>query len=215
MNKTIKKIIIYISILAFVISISTYSNAAESAKAFGNGDTSGKHGVYLYTYIDDMDFAYGGFLKLGYNASTSRAYYNNIMSWINSSSNNYGFYITTHGPANGSSDDYFISEEGTRIYPSNINGNWHLVYIDACNSKKNNSFANAFKVSGYSNRAYLGWATEVGITSANQYNDYFWNTYVGTRSIQAAAVAAAGEVPGSGTTPIRFSGDANWWGYSS
>ena len=137
MNKCVKKII-SISFLVLLTFLTTNSNAAESAKAFGNGDSSRKYGAYIYTYIDDMDFAYGGFEKLGYSASTSRAYYSNIMNWINSSSNNYGLFISTHGPEDGDTSDFFISEEGTKIYPSSISGNWHLVYIDACNSKKNN-----------------------------------------------------------------------------
>lgn len=205
------KILLSLSILLFLvffISGSTY--AAEGAKAFGNNAIS--------TYIDDMDFAFGGFRKLGYSSSTCAAYYNDIMNWINTSSNNYGFYITTHGPTDEDAmagTNFFCTEDGNYIYPNNITGNWHLVYIDACNSKRSNAFANAFKISGHSNRGYLGWATSVPTVSANQFNDYFWNTYVTTRSIQAAAVAAAGQVPGAGTTPIRFVGDTGWYGYSS
>ena len=206
MRKHIKMLLLFSILLSLISFSGNKTYAAEGAKAFGNSAIS--------TYIDDMDFAYGGFRKLGYSASTSTAYYNNVMNWINTSSNNYGFYITTHGPSNASAaagTSFFVTQEGNYIYPSNITGNWHLVYIDACNSKRSDSFANAFRISGYSNRAYLGWATEVGMSSANQFNDYFWNTYVTTRSIQAAAVAAAGQVPGSGTTPIRFAGDTGWY----
>lgn len=211
MRKSVNKVLIIFLSFLLVIMGTTSSFAAESAKAFGISE-------FYPTYIDDMDFAFGGFEKLGYDASTCTAYRADIFQWLQANSNNYGFYITTHGPldqdaANGVS--FFLTEEYSYIYPSDITGNWHLVYIDACNSKRSNSFADAFKITGRSNRAYLGWATQVPIVSANQFNDYFWNTYVTTRSIQAAAVAAAGQVPGSGTTPIRFAGDTSWYGYAN
>lgn len=106
----------------------------------------------------------------------------------------------------------FLDINKNEITPGEVSGNWHLVYIDACNSKRNNNFPNSLNITGRSQRAYLGWATEVGVVAANEFNNYFWETYVTHYTIQQAAVKAAADVPGSGTTPIRFSGDSSWYG---
>lgn len=156
-----------------------------------------------------------GFQKLGYNTSETMASESEIRNWISDSSGaHYGYFIVTHGNNTGGNLS-FDSSEGTKIYPSDIKGNWHLVFIDACYSKDNNQFAQAFKITGYSNRAYLGWEGIIYESDDTSFQAYFWENEVTTSSIQQAAKDAASRVPGSGTTPIRFSGDTSWWGYAS
>lgn len=60
-------------------------------------------------------------------------------------------------------------------------------------------------------REYLGWSDTVLLVNTHQFQEYFWPR-VGTKAIQALAVDAANSVPGSGTTPIRFWGDASYNG---
>lgn len=156
-----------------------------------------------------------GFQKLGYNTSTTMASESEIKNWISDSSGaHYGYFVVTHGNNIGGNLS-FDSSEGTKIYPNDIRGNWHLVFIDACYSKDNNQFAQAFKITGYSNRAYLGWEGIIYEDYDADFQAYFWENEVTTSSIQQAAKDAASRVPGSGTTPIRFSGDTSWWGYAS
>lgn len=156
-----------------------------------------------------------GFQKLGYSTSTAGASDSEIRSWISDSTGaHYGYFIVTHG-GNTNGNLHFVSSTGTPFFPSDVRGNWHLVFIDACNSKDNNQFAQAFKITGYSNRAYLGWYGSVNAGPDTQFQKYFWENEVTTSTIQQAAKDAASQVPGSGTTPIRFSGDTSWWGYAS
>ena len=204
------KMIVYFAILIIIIIGILYRTEAASARVFMTN--------YFSTAASDRQHAINGFNSLGYSVTTqNNPTRSQILSWTNYSGDNYAFYISTHGPSDASAAagaTYFIDNYGQAIYPGNITGNWDLVYIDACNSKRNNNFPNTLNITGYSRRAYLGWATEVGVAAANQFNNYFWENYVTHHPIQAAAVYAAGDVPGAGTTPIRFAGDSSWYGYS-
>ena len=177
---------------------------------------------FFSTMASDKQHAVNGLNSLNYNVSTKdSATKSQILSWTNSggsnyNNNNYCFYISTHGASDteaASGITYFKDNNRVKIYPGNITGNWHFIYIDACNSKRNNKFPNSFNIkSTSSNKAYLGWATEVQIASANSFNNYFLETYVTHHPIRTAAIKAAADVPGSGTTPIRFVGDTSWYG---
>lgn len=210
-----KKISIIISVFTIMLlSITTNVFATDNARVFSTN--------FFSTRDSDRGHAMNGFTKLKYNVSTEdNSTRTQIFSWTNSggsnyNNKNYAFYISTHGPgdtdaANGVT--YFLDIDKNAITPGEISGNWHFVYIDACNSKRNNNFPNSLNISSsYSQRAYLGWATTVGVSAANTFNNYFWETYITNYPIQQAAVKAAADVPGSGTTPIRFSGDSSWYG---
>lgn len=211
--KEIKKITIITIFIIMVFCITTNVFATDNARVFSTN--------YFYTRDSDKQHAINGLNKLRYNVSTQDSTSKSqILSWTNSGGSsyndyNYAFYISTHGPndvdaANGVT--FFVDSYGTQITPGEIGGNWHFVYIDACNSKRNNRFPDSLNISGRSQRAYLGWATTVGISEANQFNNQFWEVYVTNYPIQQAAVKAAADIPGAGTTPIRFSGDSSWYG---
>lgn len=212
-NRILKVSIIAAIMMIMLLCLTNNVFAADNARVFSTN--------FFSTRDSDRTHAVHGFNKLGYNVSTENtSTRSRIFSWTNSggsnySNNNYAFYISTHGPddpdaANGVT--YFLDTNENEITPGEISGNWHLVYIDACNSKRNNKFPNSLNITGRSQRAYLGWATVVGVVEANEFNNYFWETYVTHYTIQQAAVKAAADVPGSGTTPIRFSGDSSWYG---
>lgn len=100
-------------------------------------------------------------------------------------------------------------------YTSNVTGNWHMVFLDACSTAATNGWASAFRVYGYSNRAFLGWNTNVDVGPACQFGSYFWpeaSNHAHSSTVYGAAVWAASQVPGSGTTPIRFYGDTTYNG---
>ena len=127
-------------------------------------------------------------------------------------SNSYGFYIDCHGSSTKLSSDVTIRKS------SQITGNWHFVFLDACNTASTTGWANAFKIRGYNKRAFLGWRTTVNESDAYEFCDYFWHEMCShshsTHYVQDTAVWAANQVPGSGTTPIRFYGDTSYNGRS-
>lgn len=201
MKKIIKLSIILTMAIITIISINSY--ARNRARVFIAGHFP------EYDYLD-RSYAINGFNKLRYNVSNENFFSKtSFLNWINESSNNYAFYVSTHGR-----DGEIIDTNYNTIHHYELSGNWHLVYIDACESKASNKFPNALRITGYNLRAYLGWKTSVMSYYSNQFNKYFWNTYVTRYPIQRAASKAAADVPGQGTTPIRFSGDTSWYGYS-
>lgn len=212
-SKRLKISIVATIVMIMLLCLTTNVFAVDNARVFSTN--------FFSTRDSDRSHAINGFNRLGYNVSTEdNSTRGQIFSWTNSggsnyNNNNYAFYISTHGPndtdaANGVT--FFLDINSNQVVPGEIAGNWHLVYIDACNSKRNDNFPNSLNISGRSQRAYLGWATTVDVSPANQFNNYFWETYVTHYTIQQAAVKAAADVPGSGTTPIRFSGDSSWYG---
>lgn len=209
-------IISILLILCLFFSIPQHVHASENARAFMTS--------FFSTATSDLTHASNGFRKLNYSTTThwNPSRYA-ILNWTNSggndySNNNYAFYISTHGSSNEEAlagNTYFTDNYLVEITPDDITGNWHFVYIDACNSKRNNDFPVALNITGKTKRAYLGWATTVNAVPANTFNNYFWETYVTHYPLQQAAINAAANVPGSGTTPIRFSGDTSWYGYAN
>lgn len=198
----IKKFSVLLIIFIMLFSCSTISYA-DSARVFACSQVN--------TYLEHRIYASCGFEDLGYATTCSYGAVtkSSVMDWINASSDNYGFYICTIG-----SSGYFYDYYGNQITPSEISGNWHLVFLDSGSSAATTNFASAFKTYGYSNRAFLGWSAGVDAASSLEFNYYFWHDYVCETTIRLAAIYAASNVPGDGTTPIRFYGDENWQGYS-
>jgi hypothetical protein len=160
------------------------------------------------------NLAYSGMSGLGYNM---------LSSWVGSgsgmgsaiqnywnSSTSYAFYVDCHGSPTTLTDN-----STWWLYTTNVTGNWHFVFLDACSTAVDAGWANAFKVNGYSQRAYLGWSTDVNEYPAYQFCTYFWPEAVNrnhSNNIRDAAVWAASQVPGSGSTPIKFYGDTTYNG---
>lgn len=129
-----------------------------------------------------------------------------ILDYLDGNSS-YGFYIDCHGSSNWLGDN-----KNWSIYPSDIHGNFHLVFLDACSTAADHTWANAFNCD-QSGRGFLGWRTSVQAQSVYEFCQYFW-THVGDKSICNVAIDAAASVPGAGTTPIVYIGDRSWYGYA-
>lgn len=203
MKNLLKKFSILLLVFIFMFSLPTQSYA-DSAKVFACSQ--------INTFLEHRVYATCGFQDLGYDPVTcgyGAVEKATVMEWINASSDNYGFYICTLGNS-GALYDYY----GNAITPSEISGNWHLVFLDSGSSAATTNFATAFKIYGYSNRGFLGWSAGVNSGDSLEFNYYFWHDYVTQATIRLSAIYAANCVPGDGTTPIRFYGDSDWMGYS-
>lgn len=177
-------------------------------------------GAYAYDAFkyatESKNLAATGFLGLGYNTANwyvgkGATLTNKVKSFLNGS-NSYGFYIDSHGSSTTLQSDQNI------IKSSQITGNWHFVFLDACSTAETTGWAKAFKIYGYSKRAFLGWSKTVEVVSAYQFSNYFWHEMCShshsTKYVRDTAVWAANQVPGSGNTPIRFYGDTTYNGRS-
>ncbi|MGU8590357.1 hypothetical protein [Clostridium perfringens] len=178
---------------------------SDHAKAFG-------HDSVDHSY-NSAKLAEGGFRKLGYvveptfTTSTSNMR-SAVLSYLNKSTS-YGFYITCHGASDGS---FLSGGGGWKLYPSDIKGNFHLIFLDACNSAKSRNWADAFRRDN-PRRSYLGWKYSVYIDPAYKFCQYFW-ARVGSKPIYNLALDAAASVPGKGSTPIIHYGDKSWYGWA-
>lgn len=177
---------------------------------------------------DGRAFAWSGFTyaqqsaNLAYNGMNGLGYHM-LASWVGNGagmgtaiqnywngSASYAFYVDCHGSPTTLTDN-----ATWWLYTTDVTGNWHLVFLDACSTAVNTGWANAFKVNGYSRRAFLGWSNDVQEYPVYQFCTYFWPEAVNgahSNSIRDAAVWAASQVPGQGTTPIRFYGDTTYNG---
>ena len=130
-----------------------------------------------------------------------------MLAWIGNTGNGYAMYVHTFG-GSGYFNDYY----GNSITSSDVSGNWDFVYIDSSYSAATNSLATAFHTTGYSNRCFLGWYSSITVTNAETFNYYFWMNYIGSTTVQLAALGAASLVPGSGTTPVKLYGSTTYTG---
>ena len=185
--------------------------AANGAKMFGIPNVA-------YS-TESAGVALNGFnSKLGYPsafavtaAETTKA---KILDYIHNDPNGYGFYFDGHG--GDSTNTRIISSDVNAVYPSEITGNWHFVYIDACYTGQTDSWAKAFKIlydngGYYSKRAFLGWYDTVTVYAAYDFLNYYFE-YVPGETVRNAALDAAARTWGS--TPTRFFGDPNYNGAS-
>lgn len=199
MNKKI------ISILLLVILITSVSagtcHASASAKVFSSSKSS--------YYNNCGTYAQSGMQKLGYSCTSELGAItkSSMLSWIGNTGNGYAMYVHTFG-GSGYFNDYY----GSSIDSSMISGYWDFVYIDSSQSAATSALADAFHTTGYTNKCFLGWSGNVTTSNSSTFNYYFWLNYVGSSSIRTAALNAAGNVAGSGTTPIRLYGSTTYTG---
>lgn len=209
---------------------------ADNGAAFGikESNQSG-NGNYVWTYdgdgnpvdISTLDiFAFNTWTavevsegaaamrRLGYNASTTvksdKSLISDVKNFLKNDSKAYAFYFVGHG-----SEDVLGFKKNTygRIRrDSDVTGNWHFVFLDACSTAVNSGWADAFHINGYSRRAFLGWNGTILYSDRYKFAMAFWPRVDGKVAIQKAAIDAAAEVPGSGTTPIKFYGDRSYNG---
>lgn len=205
-----KKYIIKLNIILFAIIIlltTTCFAATDEFRAFNTWDFDHQTGIETVSYAV-LSFQKLGYINTaghnGYNTTSSK---NVVLNYIAGTGKNYGFYIQAHGDS-----ESFTTKNGDLsqdIYPSDISGYWHLVFIDACSTGATDNFARAFHTVGYSNRAYLSWFTTVSNIGAREWWGYFYQQ-VGNSGLRTACLAAADKCNNS--TPIRMYGDKEWNG---
>lgn len=204
-NKIIISLILFISLVSILTSVFA---STDEAGLFCTNDLTNSYGS-LTLSLANTGMQGLGFSITNYNDSVTAK--STIMNYINTSAHNYGLYIKSHASStelavvNGTSSTY--------IYPSNISGNWHFVFLDGCSTAANSNWANAFHTVGYTSRGFLGWYTTVWTDKVYAFSQVFWNQ-VGTNTIRDAALTAAASVPGSGTTPIKYYGDTSYHGWA-
>ena len=137
-----------------------------------------------------------------YSVATQEA---DVRSYINMSSNNYGFVLAAH-----TDENYILCiNDDENLYPSEISGNWHLVLLNSCSAMANDSYARAFKTVGYTHRAAIGFTTPIGFFSGY----HFWryaNQVVCSTSLGNVVDYANNIV---GCDGIIY-GDSSWNGYA-
>lgn len=159
----------------------------------------------------NLTLSENGFEQLGYNAVsqdnpyTDRTISDDMESFL-SGSNSYGLYFCGHA-----NEDVLAYKYNTILRRTDVSGNWRFVFLDGCSTAVDTGWAEQFNIYGRSGRAYLGWSDTVQLVYTHAFQKYFWPR-VGNGPIQQLAVDAASSVPGDGTTPIRFWGDASYTG---
>ena len=184
----------------------------DCAKCFGQTNSN------YYMGTTTTLIARNGYLSLGYTANGYFSDSDSLRQWIYGFIDlptSYGLYIRAHG---GSAYTGLYRQAGGNFYPilyrDDVSGNWHFVFLDCCYTADNNLWADQFHISSaYSNRGYLGWYGTVTTGNSYEFAKKFWPR-VGSMPLQQAASEAAGDVPGDGTTPIRFKGDTTYYGYA-
>lgn len=211
--KKIKNSFITIFLLMFIF-ILLFQNgvfaATDQFKAFLSSDFSTDSSSLASILLACRSFQTLGYTNaMGTDNYQKYATRSSVMNYINNSGNNYGLYISSHG--NTDLISMKLNNSSEYIYPSQISGNWHLVFLDSCSSLATNSFANSFKANGYSNRATLGWYMTVTTYASSEFFKYF-HVLVGTTNLRSACLSAADRCVKK--TPIRMYGDTSWYGWA-
>lgn len=185
--------------------------AANNSAVFGNSGL-----IYVGANMSNAKLAFN---KLGYTSSVDNVGLNirsDVLNYVNNDPKAYAFYINCHGNSSSLATKDSSGNSKLVLNSSEVSGNWHFVFLDACKTAANTTWANAFKInSNYSKRAFLGWSNLINQVNSHEFSGYFWNEVAArkyTSNVRDAAVWAADKVPGSGTTPIRFYGDRSYNG---
>ena len=161
--------------------------------------------------IDKMTWAASAMRRLGYSATsssyTTSAMITDVQDYLSALGNEYAFYFSGHG-----NSSLLGFKRNGWIRTSDVDGNWHFVFLDACQTAVDTGWADAFNINGYNDRAYLGWNGNIQWGNGYLFAEEFWPLINGTNTVRQAAVDAAALVPGSGTTPIKFYGDTSYTG---
>lgn len=211
-NAKIKVTLTIICIISLLLIMTLDSLAViDQAGIFSVDELKGAYGTQL------AQLAKNGMQKLGYNITEYNDTVTNrqtILNYITDSGNHYAMYLNGHG----SNDVFAIQQYGgsdTIITPTNntIRGYWHFIFMSSCYSAATDSFANAFKTTGYSNRAFMGWYKEVATAWSYTWAEVFWS-HVGENTLRQVALDATSVSTTPGTTPIRMYGDKTWYGWA-
>ena len=135
-----------------------------------------------------------------------------ILNYIGIGGNEYAMYIRCHGCPSYICGKNSSNTEARKIYPSDLSGNWHFVFLDGCETGASNNFASALHIYGYSNRAFLGWYNTVATSASKAFVQNYWPILASstTKTVRQAALDTAALIASS--TPIRFYGDTSYNG---
>ena len=95
------------------------------------------------------------------------------INYLFSASNLYGLYLCCHGYYNGTTHTI---DDGALTWTKSSSGsygNWHFVFLDACNSCAGNLWANALHATG-SGRCFVGWNVNVAQSTSYSFAKRFW-----------------------------------------
>lgn len=211
MKRKIVSIFLIFLIYICLFNISCFA-AVDEVKLFISSD----FGIDTYA-VQATTHAANTFDKLGYKIRKTSLIFNysvtgsrnTVLNYIHESGNNYAFYVFAH--ANPNSFAMTNGDSSSYIYPSDITGGWHLVFLNGCSSMASTSFAEAFHTIGYDNRASLGWYLTVTNVASAEWWGYFYEA-AGTMGLRDACLEAASHC--SHSTPIRIFGDTSWYGFA-
>lgn len=212
MSKKISKKLVLV-----LITVISLANVIGCNQAFAVVDEAG---IFITHDIPENDrniafnAAYSGLEKLGYNITDARSYCetrDDILYFIEKPNKNYCFYFRGHANYNVITAHQNTAEG--RITTDDITGYWHLVVLAGCSTGQTTDWADAFRVSSGSNKAFLGYYQTVTISNNTEWNRLFWN-YVGDMNLRQAALEATEFTDVAGSVPIRMYGDKTWWGWA-
>ena len=119
--------------------------------------------------------------------------------------------------AHGNQDLFAIklNSESDYVYPEDIEGDWNLVFLDACSCLKTDKFAKAFNILVHPNKAILGWASNVQFIASSLWWDKF-SEYAGEMKLDEACNLAIENMDKSEkgliVPQIMMYGDGDWDG---
>ena len=191
-----------------------FSQRRDAARAFSVGQAPAFPDPTTQTLM-----ARSCFLRLGYTSivplvSDDDSTLANAIKTFISQSDAYGLYIAAHGDEAQTklTDNY----RDTILRVEEVYGNWKFVFLDACYSAAGTGWSSRFNITDSStDRAFLGWYDTVYGNYSVEFTDYFFPEVINgahSNKIRDAAVWAASQVEGAGTTPIRFYGDRTYNG---
>lgn len=202
-------IIIFSSIILTAVTTSNASN--NQVKHFVMSNVSNFYGT-----SDIMSNTLYTFSKLGYNNCSNggsggyeTADIYAVNNYIHLSGNNYALSFLGHGT--NVSGTLQINDGNMALTPASVSGNWHLVLLNSCSGGATSAFADAFHITGYSNRGFVGWSSTITNIALLEWGPKF-NAYLGTMSVRMAHKTAAEKCQNS--TPARFFGDTSWYGWA-
>lgn len=202
---------------------------AETGEILGGSQTkSSDYGRTLavvptfFRNTDCMNLAYNGLNSLGYKQplpdyAPANYWISQVdINWIFTHPLIYGLYLSCHGleDANGNYLSAIADGRNWTKYASQVNGNWHFAYLDACWTSSNTAFANAMHTNS-AGRCFVGWNVAINETTAFEFDSRFWSK-MGQMSICNAVITARNETLVAGFSDCNpgFIGDLNYYGWA-
>ncbi len=192
----------------------SYNKSIDAGRAMGVVD--------FYNQKECTTLAYNALNRLGYNQTNYEPVYWEItqtdIDWMLHLPDVYGLYLSCHGLNHGNVNE-ITDFKNWSVYSNVSFGNWHFVYLDACQTSANLNFANAFGAIG-SGKCFVGWNVDVYQSTAYDFNRRFLPR-LGTMSVYQAVVTSLVESRNAGYNVVNgnmcdpgFAGDSNYYGWA-